>query len=323
MLKLLKKRIYPIGVDIGSGYLRMAQLGFDGEKLYLHSAAFEARPEECKAGSPDWQRWAVATIKDKIRNSGFKGKNIITALPSDDLFIEQIRIPRTTEKKIASSALSKVSKKLPFPAKEAALKHVVIDNPSANGELDVLVMIAQQQRVDRHLAIYENAGVELQGISVWPIAIVNSFIRFFSRRAEDQDVVSLLLDIGSNHTHVVICRQAALYFARMIPIGFNQLGEADMPVRLFAEIDASRRYFDSLALGCRIGKLMFLAGIGVDKEICDKVAELAQRMQVPAQMGDVFSAIEKPSHGEEDIDRRNSRISWATVFGLSLSETVE
>ncbi|MBN1123922.1 MAG: pilus assembly protein PilM [Sedimentisphaerales bacterium] len=323
MLKLLKKRIYPIGVDVGSGYLRMAQLGFDGDKLYLYAVAFEARPEEISAGGPEWQRWAAVTIKERVRSGGFKGKNMITALPSDDVFIDQIRIPRTPDKKIAQTALSKVSKKLPFPAKEATLKHVVINNPSSNGEQDVLVMAAQQQKVDRHLAIYENAGVELHGISVWPVAMINSYTRFFSRRAEDQDVVSLLLDIGSNHTHVIICRQTELYFARMIPIGFNQLSETDMLIRLFAEIDACRRYYDSLATGRRIGKLMFLAGIGVDKEICDKVAELAQKMQVPAQMGDVFSAIEKRIHGDEEIDRRNSRISWATAFGLSLTEAVD
>jgi hypothetical protein len=41
-------------------------------------------------------------------------------------------------------------------------------------------------------------------------------------------------------------------------------------------------------------------------------------MQVPAQIGDVISAVEI-NHGPECIiDRRNCKVDWATAFGLSL-----
>ena len=319
MLKLLKKRIYPIGVDLGSGHLRMAQLGFDGERVYLHAAGYEAIPEGIRAGSADCQHWAVDTIRHMMRSVSFKGRNIYSALPSDHVFIEQIRLPRMPEKKIPQAALEKISKRLPFPVSEASVKHVTAASASSNGEIDVLVMATQQRQIDYHLAIYENAGLEPQGISVWPQAMVNSFVRFFSRRTEDAEIVALLMDIGSNHTNVVICRQMDLFFARMIPLGFRQLLDAQSIRQLVTEIDACCRYYDAIAGATRIGRLMFLAGLGIDKGVCDAVAELAQRMQIPAQMGDVLSAVERRPGIDELIDKRDNRVNWATAFGLSLA----
>jgi len=319
MLRLLKKRVYPIGVDLGSGHLRMAQLGFDGDRIYLHAAMWAAIPQGIRAGSPDWQRWAVDTIRHMTREGGFKGRVTISALPSHAVFIDQVRIPKMPEKKIAQAALNKVAKRLPFPASEAAIKHVTVAHPSSNGEMDVLVMATAQRQIDYHLAIYENAGLETEGISVWPQALINSFVHFFSRRAEDTDIVALLMDIGSNHTNVVICRQEELYFARMIPLGFNQLVQSQTIQQLVAEVDACCRYYDSVAGATRIGRLMFLAGLGIDKPICERVAQLAQRMQISAQMGDVLSAVERRSGLDELIDKRDNRVNWSTAFGLSLA----
>jgi len=64
---MLSKKYCPIGVDLGSGYLRVAQLGMNGEGLFLHAAGLEAKPAEIETGSPDWQRWAVEAIR-KILN---------------------------------------------------------------------------------------------------------------------------------------------------------------------------------------------------------------------------------------------------------------
>jgi len=319
MLKVLKKRVYPIGVDLGSGHLRMAQLGSDGEQLYLHAAACEVIPPGIRAGSPDWQRWAAEMIRQMAREGGFKGRKAISALPSHAVFIEQVRIPKLPEKKASQAALDKIAKRLPFPATEAAIKHITLAYPSSNGELDVLVMATQQRQIDYHLAIHETAGLETAGISVWPQAMVNSYVRFFSRRAEDAETISLLIDIGSNHTNIVICRQTDLYFARMVPMGFNQLRTETAIDQWGGEIDACCRYYDAAGPGQRIGRLMFLSGLGIDKPICDRIAKLAQRMQVPAQMGDVLSAVERRPGLDELVDKRDNRINWTTAFGLSLA----
>ncbi len=320
MLKLFTKKTYPIGVDLSGDYLRMAQLGFDGEQLKLYSAAYLDRPQDVAQGSPEWQKWAVRSLRELSRACDFKGKSVITALPSEEVFIDQIRLPRLPEKKIAQAASEKVGPKLPFPSAEAMMQFVPLDSiTTARSEIDVVVMATPRKQIARHLAIYENAGMEIRGMSVWPEAMISSFVNFFSRRKEESEVINLLIDIECRLSNIVICRQKDLLFARAIPIGHDQLLQGEKVQRLIAEIDACTRYFDSVAAGQKIQRMMFFAGKVVEPEICEKIADLARKMQIPAQMGDVFSAVERHPGSDAGIDRRNNRINWATAFGLSLA----
>lgn len=321
MLGFSKKRICPVGVDLGSGYLRMAQLGTNGQGPFLVSAGLRAKPESIQHRSPAWQHWAIDAIKEIWHEAGFKGKEIVTALPSDDLFIDPIKVPRTTLDRLSETALPKVQKRLPFSADNAIIQYIVIEQPDAKGpDADVLVIAAERETVNRYLAIYEKAGLSVAGISIWPAALIQSYSNFFCRRQNEQNHIAILLDVGTNHTNVVICRGGSLLFARVISIGYAQLNESQMGQRLLGEIDACIRYFESLPGSGSIERMVFLAGSGTSSALCEKIAELARQMQVAAQIGDVLCAVEM-NHGPACmVDRRNSRVDWAMAFGLSLGE---
>ena len=180
-------------------------------------------------------------------------------------------------------------------------------------------MATEKQKIDRHLAIYEKAGLNVKSISIWPFAMANSYAAFFSRREDESNIIAMLMDVGRKHTNVVICKAKNVLFARLIPVGASELCQGEMAQKLIAEIDACGRYFESLSKDEKIERLIFLAGQNVDKSICEKIAELAKRMQVQAQIGDVLAAIDvMPGCNFVDIDRRNSKIDWTTTFGLSL-----
>ena len=323
MFKVLKKKVCAIGVDLGSSYLRMAQLGCVGNGMYLHAVGCSQKPEGLESGSSDWQRWAANETKSLVKKYGFKGRKVVTALPSDDVFIDQIRLPKMSEDKLGDAVFSKVKQKLPFDSGQAMLKYVIADGiRTRGGDMDVLVMATDKVKVDRHLAIYEKAGLDIQSISVWPFAMTNSFVEFFSRRREEHNMVAMLMDIGNNNTNIVICRHSSLLFARVIPMGFGSLEDEGTMDRLMSEVGACSRYFESISGGMRIQRLVFLAGQDVQQSVCGKVADYAQQMQIPAQIGDVLTAIETKNSCESNIDKSESHIDWATSFGLSLSGMV-
>lgn len=324
MFNFGKKRVCPIGVDLGSTYLRMAQLGMNGQGPFLVSAGLRAKPESIEARTPAWQHWAIEAIKDIWHEAKFKGKDVVTALPSDDLFIDPIKVPRSTLDRLAETALPKVQKRLPFPSDKALLQYIVIEQPEAKAsDADVLVIAAERETVNRYLAIYEKTGLNVVGINIWPTALIQSYSGFFCRRGNERERIAILLDVGTRHTNVVICRADNLLFARVISIGYADLDSEPMRQRLLAEIDACVRYYESLPGSGVIERMVFLAGSGASSDLCDKIAELARQMQVAAQVGDVLCAVEM-NHGPACmVDRRNSRVDWATAFGLSLNQTRE
>lgn len=322
MFSFNNKKICPIGVDLGSGYLRMAQIGMNGRQPFLHAAGLCQKPGDIPPRSPAWQRWAIDAIKQICQEASFKGRSIVTSLPSDDVFIDPIKVSRSALDRLDEMIPQKIQKRLPFPADNALFQHVVVESGRAEKNpsemMDVLAIATAREAIDRHLAIYEMAQLDIAGITVWPMAMIRSFTSFFCRRENEQNKVAILLDVGTNHSNVVITRGPDLLFARVMSIGYLQLEQGQMVQRLFSEIDACVRYFEESGADLRIERMIFLAGCGTTPALCEKVAELAQRMQVPAQIGDVLNAIEINQGPECLVDRRNSKVDWATTFGLSL-----
>jgi Tfp pilus assembly PilM family ATPase len=316
-LNLLKKKICPIGIDPGSGYIKMSQLRREDNGLVLNAAAISEMPKDIAAGSADWQRWIAETSANLIANNKFIGREVIASIPSEDIFIDQFQISRVPESQLNEAITSKLAKKLPFNIKDAIIKHVCNDNKS-NGHFDVLVMVTERQKIDRNLAIYEKAGLTIKGMCVWCVAGVNVYTNFFGRRQTDKDAVVLLLEMGVRHTNVMICKHNNLLFARRITIGYEQLMQGHGAERLVSEIDACCRYYESLNNSDKIERLILFSDKNVNRKICEKIADFAQMKQMPAQIGDVMAAVNVQSARLNDIDRRGPQPNWAMSFGLSL-----
>jgi Tfp pilus assembly PilM family ATPase len=319
MLGLFGKHVCPIGVDLGNGFLQMAQIGSNGHGLFLHAAGIAPRPQDIEPQSPAWQRWAIDAIKELLNKGGFSGKRVIASLSSDDLFIEPIKVPRHTLERLDEAVLPFMQKKLPFSPQEGMIRCIPVETGATKSpETEVIVMATQRCKIDRLLAIYEKVGLEVAEMSIWPTALMNSYSNFFSRRKNDQERIAILLDIGSHSCNVVIGRGGDLLFARVIPIGYSQLDQHQSIPRLVAEIDSCCRYFETIGGGLRIERILLMVGKNIDKNLCDQIVQLAQKMQIPAQIGDVLSAIEIREGLEGMVERRSSQVDWAIAFGLSL-----
>ncbi len=325
MFKLLKNHAYSIGVDIGDDCLKLVQLGDNGKGISLIAGSSENLPEDLKPGSSNWQRWAIDTIRQLSTLGDFQGKEVIAAMPSRELFIDQMKMPKADESKLDDVIFSKIKQRLPFePIQENTLmKYIEMEGDN------VLVMATERKIIDRHLAIYEKAGLAIKSIGVWPAALANCYTRFFGRRKTDLEVIVMLVCIEAKSTNVVICRHKNLLFARSISIGLSELGNKKGVNRLVLELTVCRRHFASMYPRAQIERLIFLSGQNVDKDMC---VTIAKQLEIPAQMGDCLAAVEitdarrlggdckgdKGSSGTP-IDRRNCQVNWTMAFGLSLS----
>ena len=319
-----KRQVYPIGIDVDGDTIKMAQLARSQNGPCIVAGSSQKVPPGLVAGSSEWQRWAANAVKKLSSNGIFRGREVITALPADDVYIEQISVPRMPDNRLKEVVLSKVQQKLPFDSTDALVRYVVtseqVDQTINNTKLQVLVMVAEQIKVERHLAMCEKAGLQVKAVSVWPLAMTNSYAKFFNRRAGDNQKVVMLLETGTNSTKVVICRDRELLFARLIPLGAKKLTGEEMIKRLILELLACERFFESISGTGRIERLIYLSSRATEKAVCDHLAQLAQRWHIPAQIGDVLGAVQVvKSHYGCGFDRRGSQVNWATVFGLSLS----
>lgn len=311
MFDFLKNHMYSIGVDIGDDTLKLIQLGTNGknESIKLIAGGSSNRPADVKAGSSSWQRWAITAIHQLMENGKFHGRDVIAAMPAGEVFIDHIRMPKTNNN-TQEQILAKIKHKLPFEPEETMIKYIPTEDDNA------LVIATERKKIDRHLAIYEQANLQIKSIGVWPAAMANAYTRFFGRRKSDIEAIVMLLDIEPGRTNVVICRHKNLLFARSISTGTKQLDTEEMITRLVLELTACRRQFASMYRNAQIERLIFLSGSSVNKNICTTIAK---QLEIPAQLGDCLVAVEITNSCDAGLDRRGSQVNWATAFGLSLS----
>ncbi len=311
MFDFLKNRTSSIGVDMGDDTLKLIQLENDGKTkgVKLIAGASRSRPVDVKAGSGGWQRWAITAIRELTENGKFRGRDVTAAIPASEVFIEHIKMPRTNDN-TNEQVLAKIKHKLPFETEDVMIKHIPTEDDN------VMVIAMERKKIDRHLAIYEQANLQIKSIGVWPAALANAYTRFFGKRKSDIEAIVMLLDMEPNRTNTVICRHKNLLFARSISMGTKQLDSKDAITRLVLELTACRRQFASMYKNTQIERLIFLSGNSVGKDICTTIAK---QMEIPAQLGDCMAAVEITNSYDVGIDRRGCQDNWATAFGLSLS----
>jgi hypothetical protein len=321
----LTAKWYPIGVDIGDDSLKLVQFGNSGNGITLIAGGSEKRPDDVKPGSGDWQRWVIENIQRLTASSDFRGREAIAAMPASEVFIDHISMPKKNDPKLEDAIFSKVEQKLPF---EPVRNNVMIKYIPTKDN-NILVMATERKIIDRHLAIYEKAGLVIKSIGVWPVALTNCYNRFFGAHKSDIEAIVMLICIEANCTNVVICRRKNPLFARSISIGDKQFDNEKVVTRLALELIACRRQFGPMYQNAQIERLIFLPSNAVDRDIC---ATIAKQLEIPAQMGDCLAAVkiadpcrsgipmdEGAGASAETVPQEWGQFNWATAFGLSLS----
>jgi Tfp pilus assembly PilM family ATPase len=325
MVWFLKGRTYPtvpllrraakwgaIGVDLSDDTVKVAQLSNKDGGISLIAGGSKEQPGDIRPGSGNWQRWAIEAIREVTANGKFRGREVVAAMPASEIFVDHVKRPKTKEgsDKVEDAIISKMKPRLPFESAGAMIRHISAE------EHNVIVIAAERKIIDRHLAIYESADLQIRSMGIWPTALVNSYASFFGRRQADMEAVVMLLEIDASRTSVVVCRHRNLLFARSIPIGVKQLENDEIMTRLVLELSGCKGQFGSMYRSFQIERLIFLSPRASSENMC---ATIAKKLEMPAQIGDCLAAVRMEQSCNQGIDRRGSQMSWATAFGLSLS----
>ena len=173
----LRKKAYPIGVDLGSASLKMVQLTEMEGGLGLVAAAKEDVPSYVQGHATALQEWYVKTVKEMLSDKPFKGRQVVTCLPAREMLVQHLRVAKMGEKELEKALPWEAQGKVPFDIHQALLRHVVACEVYEGDEskLEVILMAASNHVVRQHLQLVERTKVETREISVEPNALVNCF----------------------------------------------------------------------------------------------------------------------------------------------------
>jgi type IV pilus assembly protein PilM len=224
MLKFLRNKTYPIGIDLGASSLKMMQLAATETGLALVAAARAEVPDDIRGDASSLHEWYVRNIKTLLGEKPFRGRRAVTCLPARELLVQHLRVAKMDESQLGKALVFEAQDKVPFNIHHALLRHVVAGEIYEGSEtkLEVIVMAASRLTVEQHLNLIQRTKLEIGQVNVEPCALINCFAHLLREQAG----AVMFVDIGQACSKVVVCQGASVVFSRIIPLAADQMQRA-------------------------------------------------------------------------------------------------
>ena len=232
MFNFRNRNAGPIGLDLGHNSIKMIQLAWSDDKIRV-IAADEADYLPDSEGSDEAGREsAVSAIKRVLAKGAFSGREVVSCLSNDSLKIKSLRLDTTDPQQIEQQFREEVAHRFGLDADAEEIRYTIAGNVYQGDEVknEVIFFGMDKAGVVQHLHLLEDAGLTPVGVDAVPCALFRSF-QASLRRQEDQQLVSVLVDVGSLFTTVIIGRGQEIIFVKQIPIAGERLN-ADVASKL-------------------------------------------------------------------------------------------
>lgn len=223
---LLKSKAQPIGLDIGHSMIKMIQLSQQDQTIRVEAAEEESLDRSLESGSEKWRQQVVGAIRDMYARGGFKGHEVISCLPGDILKIKSLRLDPDWAETADETMQTEVARRFGLDPHSDEIRYMVAGNAYQGEEIksEVIFFGIEQDHVRRHIELIEQSGLIPVSLDTVPGALFRCF-KTTLRRREDQNVVSVFVDLGCQFSTVIISRGQEIAFIKQIPIAGDELNE--------------------------------------------------------------------------------------------------
>jgi len=354
-LRIVKGKNLPIGADLGSSTIKLAQLRLADDQYELLGADSRQIPPECQADQDQRMAFMADAIRAMLKTKTFTGRQSIVSIPAETTVVQHVKMPHMKPEMLTGALRAELEGKLPYPLEDAIVRHVLAGDIPGDSEnqQELITFSVSRDVIEAYLGMSRRAKLDVVGVNVESCALVECFSRLF-RRASDAERTILFVDMGARSTQVVFSHGKHIVFARNLQIGGDQFDQAiadglripveqvhslrvDLqndcgpgdnaeqvhhhlagPIETLAnELSKCLRYYESVFRGRPVERAIFLGGQAHDKRLCQS---LARHLNLPAQIGDPLLRIKRADVEQlnEKMDQREPQPDWAVAVGLSV-----
>ncbi|MCL5237947.1 MAG: pilus assembly protein PilM [Nitrospirae bacterium] len=238
------KKRNPIGLDIGSSYIKAVQLN-DTKTGYelAFAGVVPLQTEVIVDGAIADKDKLISSIKELLKKAGVKsGDAVVGVSGHSSVIIKKITIPVMTEEELSTSIKYEAEQYIPFDINDVNLDFQILGpKPDEEGQMDVVLVAVKKSVVNDYVEVIEKSGLAPAIIDVDPFALSNMYETNYSG-AEDRIVA--LINIGASKTNINILQHGAPIFTRDSAIGGNHHTES-----LERALDISREDAERLKQG--------------------------------------------------------------------------
>jgi len=216
---LLSKRS-PVGLDIGSGYLKVVQLKDTkgGYELELFDM-LPLPPELIVDGSIIDSLRLIDSLKELARKAKLKTKDVVISMAGhSSVIIKRVSLPDMSEEELSESIKFEAEQYIPFDIEDVNLDFQILGPKEEQGQMDVILVAVKKDIINEYLSVIKEAGLNCLIVDVNSFALEN--IYEINYEIEPGKNIALV-NIGASTINMNILREGVSIFTRDSAVGSN------------------------------------------------------------------------------------------------------
>jgi type IV pilus assembly protein PilM len=251
-----------VGLDIDRGAIKAVQVSESGGNYTLRHVGYrKLSPGAVSEGEVADGDLLAAELKEFWSSHSFKGKTVYLGVANQKVVVRLLDFPRMSPDDLKGAIGFEAQDHIPMPIDEATLDHIVLGPQGEGSDLDrILIVAAQKDMISRYATAIRAAGLRPQGIDVKALSLVRSTL---PSALFDDEGATLLLDIASEISSLVVTQSGNPTLTRFIPGGSGYLAQAIADAADLPEEEAERQLMNPKV---RIGPDAEGGGISLEKD---------------------------------------------------------
>jgi type IV pilus assembly protein PilM len=220
---LFRRNATTVGLDIGSGLIKLVAISHASGGPVLTKVAFAAVPSDAIVDGEVMDPGIVTeSIKGLLASAGLKTKKIVTAVGGRDVIIKKIAMDRMKETEAREVIRWEAEQHVPFDMDNVEIDFQILDPEGDGLQMTVLLVAAKRELVEHKVSLLADAGLQPSVIDVDAFALHNAFEINYP---EAMRGVVGLVNIGHETTNINILDEGVPVLTRDIPIGTRRFKE--------------------------------------------------------------------------------------------------
>jgi type IV pilus assembly protein PilM len=218
-----------IGVDLGSGFIKMAQFKEEQNQLKLVNFGVLSVPEGAIVeGRIEKTRELAEILKELISFHSFIGNRIVANVSGQLVVVKEIIIDALPENELDEAIKWEIEKFLPFPLDKAVFDYQILNEVLEGGKvkkLNILVAAAPLEVVELTAELFKLANLEPVALEVEPFSVLR-LLRFDPDFSFENEILFPIINIGYNYTSINMVDKGMVRFSRTIPTGGRKITDS-------------------------------------------------------------------------------------------------
>lgn len=220
---LFRARRTTVGLDIGSGFVKLAEVGHGGDRPEVRRLAARPTPAGAIVDGEIVNPGLVAgAVRQLVEGAGPGVRDVVAALGGHHVFIKKVRLPRSSGREARDSVRREAERHVPFDIGGVRLDYQILDDAGDGPHMDVLLVAAKRQRVEERVTLLQDAGIGAVLLDVEALALCNAFAHNYPAASEGFVAV---VDCGNGTTSINVLQNGVPVVANEHHFGLARLPE--------------------------------------------------------------------------------------------------